>query len=76
VIRRFHDLGMPVREIGAVLATDDPDALIALIARHLARLEEKLDQTRAAVTSLRRLLKPAVPPIEVELRMELYRLIV
>jgi DNA-binding transcriptional MerR regulator len=68
VIRRFRDLGMPVREIGAVLATDDPDARSALIAGHLARLEEQLDQTRAAVTSLRRLLRPTVPPIEVELR--------
>jgi DNA-binding transcriptional MerR regulator len=68
VIRRFRDLGMPVREIGAVLATDDPDARSALIARHLARLEERLDQTRAAVSSLHRLLTPAVPPIEVELR--------
>jgi DNA-binding transcriptional MerR regulator len=68
VIRRFRDLGMPVREIGAVLATDDPDARSALIAGHLTRLEEQLDQTRAAVTSLRRLLRPTAPPIEVELR--------
>jgi DNA-binding transcriptional MerR regulator len=68
VIRRFRDLGMPVREIGAVLATDDPDARSTLIAGHLSRLEEQLDQTRSAVTSLRRLLRPAEPPIEVELR--------
>jgi DNA-binding transcriptional MerR regulator len=68
VVRRFRDLGMPVREIGAVLATDDPDARSALIAGHLARLEEQLDQTRSAVTSLRRLLRPTAPPIEVELR--------
>jgi effector-binding domain-containing protein len=59
---------MPVREIGAVLATEDPDARSALIGGHLDRLEERLDQTRAAVVSLRRLLRPAVPPIEVELR--------
>jgi DNA-binding transcriptional MerR regulator len=25
VIRRFRDLGMPVREVGEVLATTDPD---------------------------------------------------
>src|SRR4051794_10380421 len=68
VIRRFRDLGMPVREIGAVFATDDPDARSTLIAGHLACLEEQLDQTRSAVTSLRRLLRPAAPPIEVELR--------
>jgi DNA-binding transcriptional MerR regulator len=68
VIRRFRDLGMPVREIGAVLATDDPDARNALIATHLDRLERQLDQTRAAVASLHRLLRPAEPSIEVELR--------
>ena len=68
VIRRFRDLGMPVREIGEVLATADPEARSALIAGHLERLESQLDQTRAAVTSLRRLLQPTKPPIEIELR--------
>jgi DNA-binding transcriptional MerR regulator len=68
VIRRFRDLGMPVREVGEVLATTDPDARSALIAGHLERLESQLDQTMAAVTSLRRLLRPAVAPIEVEHR--------
>ncbi len=68
VIRRFRDLGMPVREVGDVLATSDPEARSALIARHLDRLEDQLDQTRAAVTSLRRLLQPAATPIEVEHR--------
>ena len=32
VIRRFRDLGMPVREVGEVLATTDPVARSALIA--------------------------------------------
>ncbi len=68
VIRRFRDLGMPVREIGEVLATADPEARSALIAGHLERLESQLDQTRAAVTSLRRLLQPTKPPMEIELR--------
>jgi DNA-binding transcriptional MerR regulator len=66
VIRRFRDLGMPVREVGEVLATRDPQERSALIARHLDRLEGQLDQTRAAVSSLRRLLQPAGPPIEGE----------
>ena len=61
VIRRFRDLGMPVREVGEVLATRDPQERSALIARHLDRLEDQLDQTRAAVSSLRRLLQPALP---------------
>ena len=68
VIRRFRDLGMPVREVGEVLSTTDPEARSALIAGHLERLESQLDETRAAVTSLRRLLQPTRPPIEIELR--------
>jgi DNA-binding transcriptional MerR regulator len=68
VIRRFRDLGMPVREVGEVLATCDPKARSALIAAHLERLQNQLDETRAAVTSLRRLLEPTTPPIEVEHR--------
>src|SRR5712691_4432575 len=42
VIRRFRDLGMPVREVQEVLATTDPGARSALIARHLDRLEREL----------------------------------
>ncbi len=68
VIRRFRDLGMPVREVGEVLSATDPEARSALIAGHLERLENQLGETRAAVTSLRRLLQPAGPPMEVELR--------
>src|ERR1700736_658691 len=68
VIRRFRELGMPVREVREVLATSDPQARSALIAAHLERLENQLGQTRAAVTSLRRLLQPASPPIKIELR--------
>jgi DNA-binding transcriptional MerR regulator len=69
VIHRFRELGMPVREIGEVLATSDPEARGALIADHLQRLENQLDQTRAAISSLRRLLTPTVAPIDVELRV-------
>jgi DNA-binding transcriptional MerR regulator len=68
VIRRFRDLGMPVREIREVLAATDPQARSALIAGHLERLENQLDETRAAVTSLRRLLQPASVAAEIELR--------
>jgi DNA-binding transcriptional MerR regulator len=68
VIHRFRELGMPVREVGEVLATADPETRAALIAHHLERLENQLDQTRAAVSSLRRLLQPDPPPIEVEHR--------
>jgi DNA-binding transcriptional MerR regulator len=70
VIRRLRDLGMPVREVGAVLATTDPDARAALIVAHLHRLENELTQTREAVASLRRLLQPTTEEIHVELRDE------
>jgi DNA-binding transcriptional MerR regulator len=68
VIRRFRELGMPVREIGEVLSATDPQARSALIAGYLERLESQLGQTQAAVTSLRRLLQPPSPPIQVEIR--------
>jgi DNA-binding transcriptional MerR regulator len=70
VIRRLRDLGMPVREVGEVLATSDPDARSALIADHLHRLERELAHTQEAVASLRRLLQPTTDEIEVELRDE------
>ncbi|HEY1635328.1 MAG TPA: MerR family transcriptional regulator [Acidimicrobiales bacterium] len=68
VIHRFRELGMPVREVADVVATNDPEARAALIAQHLGRLENQLDQQRAAVSSLRRLLQPDPPPMDVELR--------
>ena len=65
VIHRFRELGMPVREVGELIAVTDPDARAALIAHHLERLETELEQTRAAVVSLRRLLQPDPAPLEV-----------
>jgi DNA-binding transcriptional MerR regulator len=68
VIRRFRELGMPVREVGELVAVTDPDARAALIAHHLERLETQLDQTRAAVVSLRRFLQPDPAPLVVHRR--------
>jgi DNA-binding transcriptional MerR regulator len=65
VIHRFRQLGMPVREVAELVGVTDPDARAALIAGHLGRLEIQLDQTRAAVVSLRRLLRPDPAPLEV-----------
>jgi DNA-binding transcriptional MerR regulator/effector-binding domain-containing protein len=66
VIRRLRDLEMPVAEVKAVLAAPDAPARNVLIAAHLDRLEAELAQTRAAVDSLRNLLRPsgAAPAIE------------
>src|SRR5689334_13416807 len=65
VIHRFRELGMPVREVGELVAVADPDIRATLIAQHLERLETQLDDTRAAVVSLRRLLQPIPAPLEV-----------
>jgi DNA-binding transcriptional MerR regulator len=68
VIHRFRELGMPVREVGELVAVTDPDARAALISHHLERLEAQLDQTRAAAVALRRLLQPDPAPLEVHRR--------
>ena len=70
VIHRLRQLDMPLAEVKSILATDDPEERAALVAGHLRRLEAELDRTRAAVVSLRRLLRPpaAEVAIEVELR--------
>ncbi len=57
VIRRLRDLEMPVAEVKAVLHAPDTAARNALITTHLNRLETELAQTRAAVDSLRNLLR-------------------
>jgi DNA-binding transcriptional MerR regulator/effector-binding domain-containing protein len=56
VIRRLRGLQMPVAEVRAVLAADDPQQRNQLIVTHLDRLEAELDRTRAAVGELRDLL--------------------
>lgn len=73
-IKRFRELGMPIREIAELLGAEDPADRTALIASHLARVEAELEQTRAAVLALRRLLQPAAP-IEVERRRVPARLV-
>ena len=68
VIGRFRQLGMPLAEIGRMLATDDPDERGALVTAHLERVEDQLEQTRVSVATLRRLLGTGVPPVVVEHR--------
>jgi len=68
VIRRFRELGMPVEQVKAVLDAPDLGLRNALITSHLERLENQLDQTQAAVASLRNLLGQAGAPIPVEHR--------
>jgi DNA-binding transcriptional MerR regulator len=70
VIRRFRDVDMPLEQIGAMLDAPDVDARNALIADHLARLEDGLAQTQEAVASLRALLQGPSPTLSMEHRSE------
>jgi DNA-binding transcriptional MerR regulator len=65
VIHRFRELGMPLREVGELLGVTDANARAAVIAQHLQRLENQLDQTKAAVAALRRLLDPLPAALQV-----------
>jgi DNA-binding transcriptional MerR regulator len=68
VIHQLRQLNVPLAEIESILATDDPQKRAEVIAGHQQRLEEELGRTRAALSSLRRLLSPDPAAIEVELR--------
>lgn len=68
VIHRLRELDVPLAEVKSILATDDPRRRADLITGHLRRLEAELDRTRAAVVSLRQLLRPDPAQLLVELR--------
>lgn len=68
VIQRLRELDVPLAEVKSILATEDPQRRADLIAGHLQRLEGELDRTRAAVRSLRQLLRPDVRDLTVQLR--------
>jgi DNA-binding transcriptional MerR regulator len=68
VIHRLRQLDVPLADVKSILATDDRQQRAELIAGHLQRLEAELDRTRAAVVSLRQLLRPDAAELEVELR--------
>lgn len=68
VVHRLRELDVPLADVRRILGTDDPDHRAALVSDHLRRLEAELDRTRAAVASLRRLLRPDPAPLPVELR--------
>jgi DNA-binding transcriptional MerR regulator len=68
VIHRLRELDVPLPDVQRILRSPDPRTRAGLVADHLQRLESELDRTRAAVASLRRLLQPEQPPLDVELR--------
>ncbi len=68
VIHRLRELDVPLPDVRRILRSSDPGDRAALVADHLERLESELARTRAAVVSLRRLLRPEAAPVRVELR--------
>ena len=68
VIHQLRELDVPLAEVKAILAADDPQQRTDLIAGHLRRLEDTLERTRGAVAALRQLLRPDDHDLQVELR--------
>jgi DNA-binding transcriptional MerR regulator len=68
VIHRLRQLGVPLAEVRSILGTDDPRQRAEVILGHVGRLEDELERTRAAVVSLRRLVRPGPAGLDVELR--------
>ncbi|MFF7468490.1 GyrI-like domain-containing protein [Streptomyces sp. NPDC008092] len=68
VIHRLRELDVPLADVAKILATEDPAERADLAGEHMRRLEAELDRTRAAVVSLRNLLRPDGGGLRVELR--------
>lgn len=69
VIRRLRDLGMALDDVKRVLQAPDLNSRNRAIVEHLQRMESELEQTKANVASLRRLLEaPEAPDVSIEFR--------
>lgn len=68
VIHQLRELDVPLADVAKILATEDAEERAGLAGEHLRRLEAELARTRAAVLSLRRLLRPHDDNLPVELR--------
>ena len=67
VVRRLRELGMPIADVRAVLASAPADRN-ALISGHLERLQNQLAATRSAVEALRAILERPVAASRIEHR--------
>src|SRR6185503_5017605 len=67
VVRRLRELGVPIAEVRAVLASAPADRN-ALISGHLERLQNQLAATRSAVETLRAILERPVAAARIEHR--------
>ncbi|QUQ68579.1 MerR family transcriptional regulator [Kutzneria sp. CA-103260] len=68
VVHRLRQLEVPLSDVAKILATEDTSERAGLVGEHLRRLEAELDRTRAAVVSLRHLLRSDEGLPNVELR--------
>lgn len=68
VVRQLRALEIPVGTIREVMSAPDLETRTAHIAQHLARLESHLEETRAAVATLRGLVVDAPPRPDIEHR--------
>jgi DNA-binding transcriptional MerR regulator len=68
VVRRLRQLDMPIEDVRAVLQRADPAARDAVIAAHLAAMEQRLRATTDAVASLRELLTAPVDVLDLQYR--------
>jgi DNA-binding transcriptional MerR regulator len=68
VIHRLRELDLPLADVHQVMGTADPDERAGIVSAHLKRLEDRLERTRAAVSSLQQLLQPNPRELSVELR--------
>lgn len=65
VVRTLRGLDVPIESIRLVLSESHVEMRSQLLAEHLARMEQKLDETRSAVQALRSMLEEPSTPIEI-----------
>ncbi|MEU4194952.1 MerR family transcriptional regulator [Kribbella sp. NPDC026611] len=68
LIRRLRELRMPLPDVRAVVEAADGPAREQTLRAHLERMEQELAHTREVVTSLRELLTPGEPLLDVSYR--------
>jgi len=68
IVRTLRELHVPVQSIREVLAAPDVSLRGEVLAQHLHQMEQQLTETRLAVQSLRDMLEPAHPDIDISYR--------
>jgi DNA-binding transcriptional MerR regulator len=68
LIRRLRELRMPLPDVRAVVEAGDGAAREETLRTHLERMEQELAHTRDVVTSLRELLTPGQPLLDIQYR--------